>query len=36
MELLRKLPKTIQVKRKKFVIDYIKNKEVIHIGLDYY
>ena len=32
MELIRKLPKTIQVKRKKFVIDYIKDKEVIHIG----
>jgi SAM-dependent methyltransferase len=28
----RKIPKTTQVKRKNFIIDYIKNKDVIHIG----
>ena len=28
----RKIPKTIRVKRKKFITEYINNKTVIHIG----
>ena len=32
MDSKRKIPKTIRVKRKKFLEDYIKNKNVMHVG----
>ena len=32
MDSKRKIPKTIRVKRKRFLEDYIKNKNVMHVG----
>ena len=32
MDSRRKIPKTIRVKRKRFLEDYIKNKNVMHVG----